>query len=222
MRLILLGPPGSGKGTQAALLSQRKHLEHISTGDLLRAAIRQRTQGGERARPYVESGQLVPDELVNDLIAERFHAPDRPERFIMDGYPRTLAQAGVFDRVLAEHHLGLSAVLLLQVDDQEIVRRIAGRWSCPNPTCKRTYNMENNPPRVAGICDACGTALVQRSDDRPETVRQRQLVYHRDTAELIPYYRSRNLLREVLGQGEIEQVYNNLMRALEPQAGTPC
>src|SRR5438132_417029 len=194
MRLILLGSPGSGKGTQAQLLSRNNRLEHIGTGDLLREAIRRDTPTGRRARPFVEAGQLVPDDLVNDLIAERFRRPDRPERFVMDGYPRTLAQARAFDAVLAQQGLGLDAVLLLKVSDEVIVRRLTGRWSCPKPGCMATYHTESNPPRVPGVCDDCGTLLVQRADDKVETVRARLVVYHRDTVELIPYYRARGFL----------------------------
>jgi len=215
MRLILLGPPGCGKGTQAKLLCRRNRLEHIGTGDILREAIRQGTPSGERARPYVEAGGLVPDDLVNDVIAERFNRSDRPYRFVMDGYPRTLAQAKTFDRLLQQHNLPLLAVILLTVDDEEIVRRLSGRWSCPKPGCKATYHTENNPPKVPGICDDCGTPLVQRNDDKVETVRARLLVYHKDTAELIPYYQEQGLLRPVPGTGEIEQVYQNLIRSLQ-------
>src|SRR5262245_45472809 len=156
MRLILLGPPGSGKGTQAKLLSRQNGLEHIATGDLLRAAIRQHSPVGERARPFVESGRLAPDEVVNDLIAERFGRPDRPERFVMDGYPRTLAQARFFDGVLRGQGLPLTRVLLLLVDDAEIVKRLSGRWNCPK--CQATYHTLSKPPRVPGVCDECGTA----------------------------------------------------------------
>jgi adenylate kinase len=191
-------------------------LEHIGTGDLLRAAIREHTPVGERARPFVESGGLVPDEVVNDLIAERFRRPDRPDRFVMDGYPRTLAQAEAFDRVLAGQGLPLTNVLLLTVDDNEIIQRVGDRWSCPKSGCKATYHLRSNPAKVRGICDSCGTPLVQRSDDKPETVRARLVVYHRDTAELIPYYRAQGLLHEVPGHAEIEQVYNNLMKVLKP------
>jgi adenylate kinase len=222
MRLILLGPPGCGKGTQAKLLCRRNGLEHIGTGDLLRDAIRQGTPVGVRARACVEAGQLVPDEVVNDLIAERFRPPDRPPRFVMDGYPRTVAQAKSFDALLAEVRLPLQAVVLLKVVDEEIVRRLSGRWSCPRPGCMATYHVENNPPRVAFVCDECGTALVQRADDRVETVRARLKVYHRNTVELIPHYRAQGLLREACGQGEIEQVYGNIMKALQTQAGPPC
>lgn len=219
MRLILLGPPGCGKGTQAELLSQRHRLEHIGTGDLLREAIRLRTPMGNRAHPYVAAGKLVPDDLVNDLMAERFRRADRPERYVMDGYPRTLAQAVSFDQVLRQQHLDPTGVVLFHVPDEEIVRRAVGRWSCPKAGCKATYNTDSKPPKKARTCDLCGTALIQREDDHEDTVRARLQVYHKNTIELVPYYRTRGLLREIQGTGTIEEVYANLMRALGPQAG---
>src|SRR5437867_1492724 len=138
MRLILLGPPGSGKGTQAKLLCSRNHLVHIATGDMLRKAIDENTPAGARARPFMEAGQLVPDDLVNGVIAERFAQPDRPTRFVMDGYPRSAAQANAFDALLDGHHLCLTAVVLLTVEDEEIVRRVAGRWVCSQ--CQTPYH----------------------------------------------------------------------------------
>jgi len=153
---------------------------------------------------------------MNDLIAEHFRRPDRPERFVLDGYPRTLAQAQAFNEVLAEQKLDLTGVLLLDVSDEEIIRRLSGRWSCPAKGCKATYHTESNPPKVPGICDDCGTPLVQRNDDKEETVRNRLVVYRRNTAELIPYYRKRGLLCEVKGHDGIEQVYNNLDKVLKP------
>jgi adenylate kinase len=228
MRLILLGPPGSGKGTQAHLLCQRLGLEHIGTGDIIRAAIANHTPVGQRAEPFVKTGALVPDELVNDLVAEHFHSPGRHDRFVMDGYPRTVAQAVTFDKLLAELKLDLTAVLRLEVDDDEIIRRVSGRWSCPLKGCKATYHVVSNPPKVYGICDRDGTVLVQREDDLPETVRARLAVYHRNTEKLIPYYEDRGLLRRIPGYGDIEGVYNNLVKVLDyPQAppgeaGRPC
>jgi adenylate kinase len=208
MRLILLGPPGSGKGTQAKLLSERRGLAHIGTGDILREAIRDRTPAGRLAEPYVKSGELVPDDLVNELVADRFRRDDRPESFVLDGYPRTLAQAASFDQVLRQQFLDLDSVVLLVVDDEEIVRRLSGRWICPK--CKATYHIRTKPPRKPGICDECGSALVQRVDDKEETIRQRLKIYHHNTAELIAHYRSQNLLREVSGQGDIETIYSHL------------
>jgi adenylate kinase len=220
MRLILLGPPGCGKGTQSKLLSERLGLLHIGTGDILREAVRLGTPAGRQAENYVNTGRLVPDALVNDLIHERFRGENRPERFVLDGYPRTVAQAAAFDQMLRQEFLDLTAVLLFRVDDEEIVRRLSGRWSCPN--CKATYHIQSKPPRVAGRCDECGHTLTQRSDDREDTVRERLKVYHANTAALIPYYRAHGLLREVPGEGGIEQVYANIMRVLSPQGGSSC
>jgi adenylate kinase len=215
MRLILVGPPGSGKGTQAKLLSERLGLAHIGTGDILREGIRLGTGPGRLAEPYVKSGRLVPDDLVNELVADRFRREDRPENFVMDGYPRTLAQAASFDQVLRQQFLNLDGVVLLDVDDDEIVRRISGRSSCPNPACLATYHIVKKPPRVTGVCDLCGSTLQQREDDREETVRRRLEVYRRNTMELIPHYRAQHLLHEVCGQGDIESIYNNIVGALK-------
>ena len=216
MRLILVGPPGSGKGTQAKLLTDRLGLVHIGTGDILREAVRRGTGAGRLAEPFVKSGKLVPDDLVNELVADRFRRDDRPERFVMDGYPRTLAQAASFDQVLRQQFLNLDAVILLDVDDEEIVRRISGRWSCPEPSCLATYHTTMKPPQKPGICDLCGSELKQRDDDREDTVRCRLEVYRRNTMELIPHYRAQKLLHEVRGQGEIEAIYNEIVKALSP------
>jgi adenylate kinase len=214
MRLILVGPPGSGKGTQANLLSSRLGLIHIGTGDILREAVRQNTPLGQVALPSMRSGQLVPDDLVNEIVGEYFRKEDRPECFVMDGYPRTLAQAASFDQVLRQQFLDLTAVVLLIVDDQDIIARMTGRRSCPN--CKATYHLVYNPPQKPGICDVCGTPLIQRADDREETVRERLKIYHASTAELIPYYRAQGLLRELAGVGNIEEIYATILRVLKP------
>jgi adenylate kinase len=213
MRLILVGPPGSGKGTQAKLLSSRLGLTHISTGDILREAGRQNTPLGQVALPYMRSGQLVPDDLVNEIVAEHFRREDRPEHFALDGYPRTLAQAASFDQVLRQQFLDLTAVLLFLVDDQEIIARMTGRWSCPQ--CKATYHQVYKPPRSPGTCDICGTKLIQRPDDREETVRERLSIYHASTADLIPYYRAQGLLREVPAVGDIEQIHRTIVEILK-------
>lgn len=221
MRLILFGPPGSGKGTQAKLLGERLSLAHIGTGDILREAIRLGTPTGRRAEPFVESGQLVPDDLVNEVVADRFRRDDRPERFVLDGYPRTLAQAASFDQILRQQFLNLCAVIFLSVDDDELVRRLSGRWSCPNHACQTTYHVVKKPPRMAGICDKCGTALVQRVDDREETIRRRLKEYRQNTLELIPHYRAQGLLREVPGVGAIEDIYQAVVRVLN-ETGRSC
>jgi adenylate kinase len=213
MRLILLGPPGSGKGTQAKLLCERRKLVHVGTGDILREAARQGTPLGKLAKPYIDAGKLAPDDLVNEVVTERFRRPDRPQQFVMDGYPRTLAQAHAFDKVLRQHHLGLNQVILVVVGDEPIVQRMSGRWSCPK--CKATYHLANNPPRRDGVCDECGTALFQRPDDKEETVRERLRQYHQNTVDLIPYYRDQGLLTEISGEGGIEEVYGRIERVLD-------
>jgi adenylate kinase len=222
MRLILLGPPGCGKGTQAKLLSERNGYEHIGTGDILRLAISQHTPAGERAHPYVEKGLLVPDDLVNDVIAERFRNGHPPECFVLDGYPRTLAQAQAFDSVLRQQYLDINAVIFMDVSDEEIIARVSERWSCPKPGCKATYHTQSKPPKVPGICDYCGTKLIQREDDRPETVKARLVVYHDNMEALLGHYRAQGLLHAVPGHGPIEEVYANIMKVLNGQAGRKC
>lgn len=220
MRIVFIGPPGSGKGTQAQLLCQRHHLTHIATGDILREAIRRGTPSGKKAEPFVVGGRLVPDDLVNELIADRFGREDRPDRFIMDGYPRTAAQAAAFDAALRPHSLHLTDVVILQVEDAEIIRRAAGRLVCP--TCQTPYHVVEKPPKVFGKCDADGAELVQRADDKEETVRKRLEVYRQSTAELVPFYRQRGLLREVPGQGPIEAISRRIEQALVPEEGRAC
>jgi adenylate kinase len=215
MRLILLGPPGSGKGTQAKLLCQRLGVRHISTGDILREAIHNNTAEGKLAQPYVSTGRLVPDEIVNEIVASRFRAKDRPDNFVMDGYPRTVQQADTFDRVLEAQAMKLRGVVLLNVSDDEIIERLSGRRSCPNPSCGASYHLRFNPPKKqAGHCDLCGTALVQRDDDKFETVAERLAVFHRTYDELVEHYRRRGQLIEVPGSGDIETIFANIVSAL--------
>jgi adenylate kinase len=215
MRLILVGPPGSGKGTQAKLLSQRQGLTHISTGDMLREAIRLGTPAGRKAQPYVSGGQLVPDDLVNQIIADFFSRENRPDHFVMDGYPRTLPQGISFDQVLRQQFLALDAVIVLKVDDEEIVRRLSGRWVCPNSACGASYHTTYKPPRKPGICDNCGTRLIQRDDDKENTVRQRLAIFHASYGDLVEHYRRLGLLREVPAHGDIETIYSNILKVLE-------
>ena len=207
-------PPGSGKGTQAKLLSERLGLCHIATGDILRAAVRRGTPEGRRAQPYLDAGRLAPDALVNDIVNARFRAADRPLHFVMDGYPRNLDQARSFDHVLSAHNLDLNGVISLAVDDREIVQRITARWTCPNPHCKATYNTLTKPPKTPGVCDDCRTPLIQRDDDKAEAVRQRLEVFHDLTDDLLAYYRQRGLVIDVPGVGDIETIYRNIVAAL--------
>ncbi len=214
MRLIMIGPPGSGKGTQAKLLSQRMNLVHVSTGDILRDAVAKDTPEGRRAKPFMAAGQLVPDDVVNEIVNARFRGKDKPLHFIMDGYPRTLAQAISFEKLLEEASLPLTAAIFLDVADEEIVRRLGGRWTCPNPACKTIYHTINNPPKVAGVCDLCKTPLVQREDDKPQTIRQRLQVFHASHDDILLHYREQGVLIEVLGRGDIETINANIIKSL--------
>lgn len=212
MRLILIGPPGGGKGTQAKLLGQKFGLCHIATGDLLREAVRLDTPAGKLAQPFVSQGGLVPDDIVNEMVADRFRRDDRPERFVMDGYPRTLAQAASFDQVLRQQFLDVTGVMLIHVDDDEIITRLGGRRFCPK--CQATYHVRYRPPKVANRCDECGSTLVQREDDKEATLRKRLQVYHKNTVDLLDHYRKQNLVHEVDGRGTIDVVFARIVKVL--------
>lgn len=214
MRLVLIGPPGSGKGTQAKLLVQRQTLTYIGTGVILREAIAQGLPAGAEAQPYLARGQLVPDEMVNTMVGELFARPDRPDCFVLDGYPRTLAQAVWFDGKLVELGMHLDGVVQLVIDDEEVVRRICGRLSCSNAQCGAPYHVGSRPPKVAGVCDLCGSPLTQRPDDREETIRLRLEAFHATTDDLVDHYRKVGLLREVSAYDPVEAIYDNVLRAL--------
>jgi adenylate kinase len=215
MRIILLGPPGSGKGTQAKLLCEKLGLTHISTGDILREAVRLGTPHGLEARPFMDEGKYVPDQLVNGIIAERFARPDRPERFLLDGYPRTLGQAESLDHVLRQHALPVDAVIFLRVPEEEIVRRLSGRRICPKDGS--TYHVIFDPPKKsAESCDRCGALLEQRVDDAENTVRSRLRTFEATLQPVIDYYRPTGILREVQGAGPIAAVGQAVLASLEP------
>jgi adenylate kinase len=215
MRIILIGPPGSGKGTQAHLLCERFGLAHISTGDILRDAVEHGTVEGQKARTFMNAGQLVPDELVNDIVRARFAGANKPTKFVMDGYPRTHAQAIAFDAILKEHAVPLDAVVFLDVADDEIVHRLGQRWSCPNASCKAVFHAAFKPPKVAGKCDDCGSALIQREDDKPATIRNRLQVFHEQHDGILDHYRKQGLLKSVPGTGAIETIYAAIEKALK-------
>ncbi|GBD11443.1 Adenylate kinase [bacterium HR23] len=215
--LVLLGPPGAGKGTQAVLLAQRLDLVHIATGDLLREHQRQGTPLGLQARSYMEKGLLVPDNLVIQMLLERLRKPDCLQRgCVLDGFPRTLEQARALDEALGPN--GVERVVLVQVSEGELVRRLGGRWICR--TCQRPYHTVSSPPKVPGRCDVDGGELYQREDDRPEAVRQRLRVYQEQTAPLVAYYRRQGKLVEVNGEGEVEAVHRSILEAV--QAPSPA
>ena len=216
MRLVLVGPPGSGKGTQARLLVERLGLRYVGTGDILRDSIRRGSLPGRRADPYIRSGNLVPDDLVNELVNELFHGPDRPEKFVLDGYPRTLAQATWFDRMLASTGSCLDAVVQFEVSDEEVVRRISGRWVCLK--CKAVYHTSDRPAKAMGLCDQDSDPLAQREDDREEVIRARLRVFHDNTDGLVAHYRAAGLLKVVPSVGTIEAIYETILNHLTVRA----
>lgn len=196
-------------------MSQRLGVVQISTGDILRQAIREQTPEGKLAQPYMTDGKLVPDEVVNEIVAAGFRNPQCEKDFVLDGYPRTAQQARALDEVLQGQGLNLNAVIFLAVDEPEILKRLGGRWNCPNPGCQVTYNSVNKKPRAPGQCDECGTPLVQREDDKEETVRKRLKVFNQVNADLLNHYRRQDLLIEVSGTGDIETIYQDLEKKLK-------
>jgi len=200
MRLVLLGPPGAGKGTQAVRLAERFDVPSISTGDLLRGHVQDSTRLGVQARTYMDRGEYVPDELVVQMVMDRLEDPDADKGFILDGFPRTVAQAQALENALAASGRPLSAVLKFTIDDDMAIRRLAARWTCP--VCKRTYNMDFKRPAVDSICDVDGATLERRSDDDEVTVRRRLAVYRDETEPLEFFYWERGLLREVDAQAQ--------------------
>jgi len=210
MRVILLGPPGAGKGTQARQLAARWGVPQIATGDMLRDAVAAGTALGRQAKQHMDAGELVPDAVIIGLVAERLAQPDARTGFVLDGFPRTVVQAEALDRLADGHGLSLDRVVLFEIDDGELVRRLTGRRVCR--ACGRNYHVVFSPPARADRCDACDGTLYQRSDDEEDTVRRRLSVYARDTRPLIEYYRRRGLLETIPGAGPVEQVFDDLLR----------
>jgi adenylate kinase len=213
MRIVLLGPPGAGKGTQAKLMHERIDISHISTGDLLRAAVAQRSELGLAAQVYMARGELVPDALVIHMIDQHLQQNGGARSFILDGFPRNVAQAEALEHLLAGQRIPLDHVVRLKVGREELVRRLSGRRTCSQ--CGAMYHMLFEPPTSAGVCDRCGGALFQRDDDREETIRARLEVYDAATAPLTAFYRVRGLLREVEGTGTAAQVLERILTQVE-------
>jgi adenylate kinase len=217
MRLVLLGPPGAGKGTQAARIAAKYGIPHLSTGDMLREAVAADTEVGRRAKAIMDAGRLVPDDVMNQLVAERLAQPDAARGFVLDGFPRTVAQAEALDDLLRRRDRELDAVLELAVDDDALVERISGRFACAQ--CGAGYHDRFRRPKADGVCDVCGSReFVRREDDKPDTVRARLKAYHAQTAPLLPYYRDKGLLAAVDGMAEIDDVSSQVFEKLEAAA----
>ncbi|MHB9146527.1 MAG: adenylate kinase [Symbiobacteriia bacterium] len=212
MHIVLLGPQGSGKGTQAEILAKTYGIPHISTGDILRAAMKAATPLGAKAKSFVDRGELVPDEVVIGIVRERVAEPDCRKGFIFDGFPRTTPQADALAEVLRDQGLALDAVVLIEVARTILMDRMTGRRVCKS--CGATYHVALNPPRQAGICDVCGGELYQRADDNPEAIRTRLEAYDQQTTPLIEYYQQRGLLAEIDGLGPIDAVAARLTAAV--------
>jgi adenylate kinase len=213
MNLILLGPPGAGKGTQAQMIVERYHIPQISTGDILRASVKEGTPLGRQAKAFMDQGQLVPDEVVIGIIDERLRTPGCNHGFILDGFPRTIAQAEALQTILTNIGKSIDHVINIEVDSEELVRRLTGRRTCKN--CGAMFHILFHPPKKEGICDRCGGTLYQREDDKEETIRTRLKEYERQTAALIQYYQLKNTLRSIQGVGGQHQIFERIIHVLD-------
>jgi adenylate kinase len=212
MDLVLLGPPGSGKGTQAKKMVEHYHIPQISTGDMLRAALKEKTPLGLEAKQYMDQGRLVPDEVVVGIVRDRLKASDCAGGFILDGFPRTVPQAEALGETLQAIHRGIDHVISIEVDKEELLKRLGGRRTCRS--CGAMYHLLFDPPKKEGVCDTCGGELYQRADDREETIRARLKVYDEQTAPLIAYYRDTGLLRSIDGVGEVGEIFKRITQAI--------
>lgn len=211
--IVLLGPPGSGKGTQAKRLIEEVGIPHVSSGDLFRHHLSEGTELGKRAKSYMDKGELVPDDVTVDMVIDRISRPDCEEGVILDGFPRTLTQAQALDEALEQRGQRITIVPLIQVSDDEVTRRLTARRVCED--CGAVYNLVFNPPEKEGVCNVCGGDLYQREDDNPETVRHRLYTYYKETSPLIGYYFARDLLVRIDGEQTVEEVQQDLLEAIE-------
>ena len=212
MKIIMLGAPGAGKGTQAKKIASKYSIPHISTGDIFRANIKNNTELGQKAKTYMDKGELVPDELVVDLIMDRFKEADCANGYVLDGFPRTIPQAEALDKALSANGESVDYAINVEVPDENIINRMSGRRACVG--CGATYHIQFNPTKVEGICDACGEKLILRDDDKPETVKNRLSVYHEQTQPLIDYYNKAGVLAEVDGTKDMEDVFKDIVNIL--------
>ena len=212
MKIVMLGAPGAGKGTQAKMIAAKYGVPHISTGDIFRANIKNGTELGAKAKEYMDKGLLVPDELVVDLVINRFKADDCAKGYILDGFPRTIPQAEALDKALSAIGDSVDYAINVEVPDENIIERMSGRRACVG--CGATYHIQFNPTKVEGICDACGEKLILRDDDKPETVKNRLSVYHEQTQPLIEYYSGKGVLKEVDGTQPMDDVFAAIVKIL--------
>ena len=213
MKIIMLGAPGAGKGTQAKKIAAKYAIPHISTGDIFRANIKNNTELGQKAKTYMDKGELVPDELVVDLIMDRFKEADCANGYVLDGFPRTIPQAEVLDKALTELGDKIDYAINVDVPDENIIKRMSGRRACV--TCGATYHIVHIPPKKEGVCDTCGSELILRDDDKPETVKNRLDVYHKQTQPLIDFYTEKGVLRSVDGTVDMKDVFAAIVAILE-------
>ena len=212
MRIIMLGAPGAGKGTQAKKIAEKYNIPHISTGDIFRAKINNGTELGVKAKSYMDQGLLVPDELVVDLVADRIQQDDAKAGYVLDGFPRTIPQAESLDAALAKMGEKIDYAIDVEVPDENIINRMSGRRACVK--CGATYHLQYAKPKADGVCDVCGEQLILRDDDKPETVQKRLGVYHQQTQPLIDYYENQNVLKEVDGTKDMEEVFADIVSIL--------
>ena len=212
MKIIMLGAPGAGKGTQAKKIAAKYGIPHISTGDIFRANIKNGTELGMKAKSYMDAGGLVPDEITIGMLLERIHEADCTNGYVLDGFPRTIPQAESLTKALAERGEAVDYAVNVDVPDENIINRMSGRRACLN--CGATYHIVYNAPKTEGVCDSCGQALVLRDDDQPETVKKRLSVYHDQTQPLIDYYKQEGILAEVDGTKEMEDVFCDITKIL--------
>ena len=213
MNLIIIGPPGSGKGTQGGLVAKRYHIPQISTGDILREAVRNGSALGLKAKASMVRGGLVPDEVVIGIIEDRLIQRDCGKGFLLDGFPRTVAQAEALERMLGKRGLALDHVIKIEIEMEELIRRLRGRRTCSR--CGAMYHLLSNPPKKEGICDQCGGSLYERDDDKEETIRSRLDVYSQQTEPVIQYYASQGLVRSINGVGHIDDIFHRILEAIE-------
>ena len=212
MRLLIMGAPGAGKGTQATLIREHYNIPHISTGDMFRQAMASDSELGRLAKSYIDKGNLVPDDVTINIVKDRLSQDDCKKGFLLDGFPRTIEQAIALDKLLKELNVKLDAVINIAVDDSVLIERISGRRVCPN--CGASFHLVVSKPKVEGICDVCGHALIHRDDDKPETLKVRLNNYYKKTEPVLSYFEKQGLVKDICGIGDIQEIFQNVIKSL--------